>query len=173
MLVNLISSTVEFATRFSPIFKAAAIALTPILGILTVMWIRTQAIAIMASIKTAFETFGAVPVVGFGLALAAAAAGAAYINSQPKPAGDMYSPADGKTQVSTKEGGLFELSKNDSLFAFPEKKGNPTSSGGGSAKVDVQISAGNTIIQLDGLALAKAITPYVVEQMRQTSVKVQ
>jgi hypothetical protein len=173
MLVNLISSTVEFATRFSPIFKAAAIALTPILGILTVMWIRTQAITIMASIKTAFETFGAVPVVGFGLALAAAATGAAYINSQPKPAGDMYSPSDGKTQVSTKEGGLFELSKNDSLYAFPEKKGNPTSSGGGSAKVDVQISAGNTIIQLDGLALAKAITPYVVEQMRQTSVKVQ
>jgi hypothetical protein len=172
-LVNLISGVVSFATRLAPIFKAVAVALTPILGILTVMWVRTQAIAIMASIKTAFETFGAVPVVGFGLALAAAAAGAAYINSQPKPAGDMYSPADGKTQVSTKEGGLFELSKNDSLYAFPEKKGNPTSSGGGSAKVDVQISAGNTIIQLDGLALAKAITPYVVEQMRQTSVKVQ
>jgi hypothetical protein len=136
MLVNLISSTVEFATRFSPIFKAAAIALTPILGILTAMWVRTQAIAIMASIKLAFETFGAVPVVGFGLALAAAAAGAAYIYSQPKPAGDMYSPADGKTQVSTKEGGLFELSKNDSLMAFPEKKGSG-GSGRGSASIDI------------------------------------
>jgi hypothetical protein len=47
------------------------------------------------------------------------------------PAGDMYSPADGKTQVSTKEGGLFELSKNDSLMAFPESKiksSNKTSS---------------------------------------------
>ena len=31
----------------------------------------------------------------------------------------MYSPADGKTQVSTKEGGLFELSKNDDLVAGP------------------------------------------------------
>jgi hypothetical protein len=39
--------------------------------------------------------------------------------------GDMYSPANGKTQVSTKEGGLFELSKNDSLFAFPESKISP------------------------------------------------
>jgi hypothetical protein len=52
--------------------------------------------------------------------------------------------------------------------------GNAASnSGGGSAKVDVQISAGNTIIQLDGLALAKAMTPYFIEQMRQTTVKIQ
>jgi hypothetical protein len=29
------------------------------------------------------------------------------------------SPADGKTQISTKEGGLFELSKNDDLVAAP------------------------------------------------------
>jgi len=46
----------------------------------------------------------------------------AAIMSSAKSAGDMYSPADGKTQVSTKEGGLFELSKNDSLMAFPESK---------------------------------------------------
>jgi len=39
-----------------------------------------------------------------------------------KSVGDMYSPANGKTQVSTKEGGLFDLSPNDSLFAFPESK---------------------------------------------------
>ena len=31
----------------------------------------------------------------------------------------MFSPADGKTQVSTKEGGLFELSSNDDLVAAP------------------------------------------------------
>ncbi len=35
------------------------------------------------------------------------------------PAGDINSPAKGKTQVSTKEGGLFELSKNDDLIAAP------------------------------------------------------
>jgi len=35
------------------------------------------------------------------------------------PAGDINSPARGKTQVSTKEGGLFELSKNDDLIAAP------------------------------------------------------
>jgi hypothetical protein len=31
----------------------------------------------------------------------------------------MFSPADGKTQVSTKEGGLFELSPNDDFIAKP------------------------------------------------------
>jgi hypothetical protein len=34
-------------------------------------------------------------------------------------AGDIKSPADGKTQVSTKEGGLFTLSPNDDLVAAP------------------------------------------------------
>ena len=53
--------------------------------------------------------------------LAAAAAGIAYLYSvtKPKKAGDMISPADGKTQISTKEGGLFELSQNDDLIAAP------------------------------------------------------
>ena len=31
----------------------------------------------------------------------------------------MFSPADGKTQVSTKEGGLYELSPNDDVMAAP------------------------------------------------------
>ena len=34
-------------------------------------------------------------------------------------AGDVMSPADGKTRISTKEGGLFELSPNDDLVAAP------------------------------------------------------
>ena len=36
--------------------------------------------------------------------------------------GDMFSPSNGKTQVSTKEGGLFELSPNDDLMAAPDLK---------------------------------------------------
>ena len=132
-LVNLISGVVEFATKLAPLFKGVAVALAPVAGILAVMWVRTQALAIMSSIETAFKTFGSIPIVGFGLALTAIAASAALINSQPKPTGDMYSPADGKTQVSTKEGGLFELSKNDSLFAFPEKKGSKNQSSGGTS----------------------------------------
>lgn len=42
-----------------------------------------------------------------------------YLASSLSKAGDVMSPADGKTVVSTKEGGLFELSANDDLVAAP------------------------------------------------------
>jgi len=78
---------------------------------------------------------------GIGTAVAVAAGIAAYAalkSMAPSPAGDMYSPADGKTQVSTKEGGLFELSKNDSLMAFPESKIKNNSSKSSSNVVSTQ-----------------------------------
>lgn len=58
------------------------------------------------------------------IAIMAAVAGAiALFNSfqpkRPTGIGDISSPADGKTQISTREGGLFELSKNDDLVAAP------------------------------------------------------
>ena len=137
MLVKAISSVVAFATRLAPIFKALAVVLAPIGVLLAAMWIRTKAIAIMSLIKSAWAGVGSIPVVGIAMALAAIGTGIAVINSQPAPAGDMYSPADGKTQVSTKEGGLFELSKNDSLMAFPEKKGSKNQSGGGGGNIDI------------------------------------
>jgi len=57
----------------------------------------------------------------FKAALGAAAAvgiGALAYSTMGK-AGDINSPADGKTQISTKEGGLFELSPNDDIVAAP------------------------------------------------------
>ena len=57
----------------------------------------------------------------FKAALGAAAAvgiGALAYGAMNK-AGDIDSPADGKTQISTKEGGLFELSPNDDIVAAP------------------------------------------------------
>ncbi len=62
---------------------------------------------------------------GTGLLILAAAAGAiAGFQSMMKPkqptqVGDMSFGADGKTQISTEEGGLFELSKNDQFVAAP------------------------------------------------------
>jgi hypothetical protein len=50
--------------------------------------------------------------------------------SKAKSVGDMSSPASGKTQVSTKEGGIFELSRNDDFAAAPgliEKLNTPSS----------------------------------------------
>ena len=71
----------------------------------------------------AYAALSPIPVVGPVLGAAAAAAiisgGFSAINSAPEKVGDVMSPASGKTMVSTKEGGLFELSKNDDLVAAP------------------------------------------------------
>jgi hypothetical protein len=78
-------------------------------------------IAIVLAAYAAYASLAGIPVVGPVLggiaATAITAGGFAMLNSQK--AGDMISPADGRTQVSTKEGGLFELSKNDDLIAGP------------------------------------------------------
>ena len=70
------------------------------------------------------------------------------------------SPADGKTRVSTKEGGLFELSPNDDLIAAPgaanamTKKGEKGGgAGGGSAAL---ISEVRTLININRQILAKS-----------------
>lgn len=55
------------------------------------------------------------PILGAAGAIAAYQLGKSYFSK----AGDVMSPADGKTRVSTKEGGLFELSPNDDLIAAP------------------------------------------------------
>jgi hypothetical protein len=76
-------------------------------------------IAVVLAAYMAFQSAAAIPVVGWVLGpIAAAAVLAAGFGALSK-VGDMNSPADGKTQVSTKEGGLFELSKNDDLIAAP------------------------------------------------------
>jgi biotin operon repressor len=79
-------------------------------------------IAIVLAAYGAYAALAWIPVVGPILGAAAAVAVLAKGFSSlagAEQAGDMYSPADGKTQVSTKEGGLFELSKNDDLIAGP------------------------------------------------------
>lgn len=70
-------------------------------------------IAIVWGAYTAFQSLG--PILGTIAAAAILAAGFGMLSK----VGDMSSPADGKTQVSTKEGGLYELSPNDDLVAAP------------------------------------------------------
>lgn len=102
-------------------FKTLLPVLTPIAGILAVMYARTIALAIASAAKSAFQALGGIPIVGPALALAAIGYAASKIkqDSKPQSVGDISSPASGKTQVSTREGGLFELSKNDDLVAAP------------------------------------------------------
>lgn len=76
-----------------------------------------KAIAAITSASAATLGIGAIAI------MAAVAGAVALFNSfqpkKPSAAGDISSPADGRTQVSTREGGLFELSKNDDLVAAP------------------------------------------------------
>ena len=76
-------------------------------------------IAIVLAAYMAFQSAAAIPFAGFVLGPIAAAATLAAGFGALSKVGDVNSPADGKTQVSTKEGGLFELSKNDDFIAFP------------------------------------------------------
>lgn len=82
-------------------------------------------------------SFGALTWAGIGWTIAALAAGgaaggiigAAIGGSVGAAVGDVFSPAKGKTQVSTKEGGLYNLSPNDDFMAAP---GLINNMGGGS-----------------------------------------
>ena len=78
-------------------------------------------IAIIFAAYKAFASLASIPFVGAALGAIAAgavlAAGFGFLSSIQ--VGDVMSPADGKTQISTKEGGLLELSSNDDVMAAP------------------------------------------------------
>ena len=81
--------------------------------------------AIIAAITSAvgfiMSSFAMIPL-GLGIPLGiAAVAGLFSMVSKAKATsvGDVMSPADGRTQISTKEGALLELSPNDDLVAAP------------------------------------------------------
>ena len=79
--------------------------------------------AVLAAVL-AYQALAWIPVVGpvLGIAAGAAIIGGyfkAISDTGAKKTGDMFGMADGKTQVSTAEGGLFELSDNDQFAASP------------------------------------------------------
>ena len=100
-----------------------------------------SAIAEMA--MRAFSSLSAIPIVGPVLGIAGAAAAAALGYSYFSKAGDIRSEARGKTQVSTKEGALYELSGNDDFAAGPgildaiDTQGSPQVALSGAGNVDL------------------------------------
>ena len=103
--------------------KVATVAFGAALGALgaiaTVMAVKST----ITAITGIFSSFSSIP---FGLGIPAAIGTVAAlggiiggVGSMIASAGDVNSPAKGKTQISTKEGGLFELSQNDDIVAFP------------------------------------------------------
>jgi hypothetical protein len=82
---------------------------------------RETGSSIIGAVAEIFKGQGKIPVIGAVIAAAMIGALFAAISkaSSVKTAADVSSPADGKTIISTKEGGLFELSPNDDLVAAP------------------------------------------------------
>ena len=130
----------ETLADMGPVTAGIAVALTAagiaVVGSLVPGLIRAGIAALAQlpaylSIAIAAVTTASATTLGIGaIAIAAGIAGViAAMNSAR--VGDVNSPADGKTMVSTKEGGLFELSSNDDLVAFPgaSKMANNASNG--------------------------------------------
>ena len=76
--------------------------------------------AVLSGTKAIAEVTAA-EAISFGLVTLAIVGGLASVVSamNSKKVGDVMSPANGKTQISTKEGALLELSKNDDILAAP------------------------------------------------------
>ncbi len=117
------------------------------------------------------------PVVGPILAAVAGAAALALgysLMSKGEKAGDINSPADGKTQISTKEGGLFELSPNDDIVAAPGASAAlaNASSGGGTSGASAALtnasSGGGTSVSMQKLEQLQAQTNALLNRIAST-----
>jgi hypothetical protein len=118
--------------------KAPAIALASILAGMAYNSIKTAVSAIWSSL-------GQIPF-GVGLALAGAATVGLFSTLSKADSavktGDVMSPAGGKTQISTKEGGLLELSPNDDVVAAPNLISSLESKRQGGALSQIQTNLG-------------------------------
>jgi hypothetical protein len=105
-----------------------------------------SAVAEMA--MRAFSSLSAIPFIGPVLGAAAAIGAFALGKKYMSEAGDMSSPADGRTQISTKEGGLFQLSPNDDFAAAPDLLSNI---GQNESNVKIDTSPRGVNISMDGV----------------------
>jgi hypothetical protein len=86
-------------------------------------------------------------------------------------AGDVVSPADGKTRISTKEGGLLEVSPNDDVVAAPGIASNMSNSvaGGDSSAVVAALNKQNLLLQQIASAISNPppvqIGPKVISEL--------
>jgi hypothetical protein len=137
-------------------------SLASVVKLLKAAKIQSLGSAIVSVIKGAWETFGPIPLIGAGLATAAAVAGVAYVKSQEASSqsiNDGMIGPDGGLIVSG-EKGTFQLNKDDTIVAGTDL-GKPKSSNSG---------GGNVSIDYD--RMAAAIASAVAKVQINTSVKV-
>jgi hypothetical protein len=130
-LLPFLESMLDLLTPIFTVVSGIFGALSAVPGLLpgmiagfATLYLFAKRAAIQARLKAIgeiFSSFSKIPYgIGIPLAVGAVAGLMAVLSKpSPEPAGDVMSPADGKTVISTKEGGLFELSPNDDLVAAP------------------------------------------------------
>mgnify|MGYP003636021845 CR=1 FL=1 len=126
ILVDVFSALSPILNVFSSILKVVGFIVAPIGALIGAAnkldGVLGGVVGLLMAAAIAAITLGSGLTLGLGVAgiVAGSLAGIAILNSNKAEAiGDINSPANGKTQISTKEGGLFELSKNDDIVAFP------------------------------------------------------
>jgi hypothetical protein len=168
IFVTMSPAILTILDAFSSILTVVGLILKPLGALMS--WansfgdIMGTVVGLMVAAAAAAIMFGSGLTLGLGITaiVAGSIAGLALLDSatEPKKIGDMFSPAMGKTMVSTKEGGLFELSDNDDIIAAPglASKGMP---GGNNSSLIAEIRAlrtalesrpinVNTTVELDG-----------------------
>ena len=117
------------------------------------------------SIKPPIGPSTKLPIVGAFIGGAIAAAFVAMMLSKLSKAGDVKSPAKGKTVVSTKEGGIFELSSKDDLVAAPGAAAALDSVAGGSTQ---QVGGGAISISMQKLEELQSQTNMLLNKIAGT-----
>lgn len=110
-ILNIIGGVMTALAAWPPLLEGVSLLLTGI---------AARSIAIAAANALGYASMAGP--VGVVAGLAAMVGAAVYLNSlndKATSAGDLISPASGITQISTKEGGLFNLSPNDDVIAAP------------------------------------------------------
>jgi transcriptional regulator with XRE-family HTH domain len=134
---------------------------------------RGLIMTIVDAAMAAYKSVASIPYIGWALGAGAAAGALTFGYSQMSKAADVNSPADGKTQISTKEGGLYELSPNDDLVAAPgASKAMSGGNGGGNLAtltaplnamigelkaLRADLTAGKVAVYMDGVKLTNGI----------------
>jgi hypothetical protein len=132
-LMNGVAKVFEFISSNLAGMVGFATSLVTLFGVIYGIKLKTFALAkmqafaearaagksVIGAIASIFQGQGKLPIIGAVIAATMVGALFAALSKASSFAGDLNSPATGKTMVSTKEGGLFELSPNDDLIAAP------------------------------------------------------
>jgi hypothetical protein len=153
---GIVSAMTEGINMFAKGLKEGSVLAYTLAGVLGLVALPL----IVSAVSGIFSTFSQIPFgIGIPLAIATIAGFFSQVSKAKTAAkaGDMFSPADGKTQVSTKEGGLFELSGNDDLVAAPGAGDAVTAAAnGGGTSNSALISEVRTLIGINRQILAKS-----------------